>query len=96
MLHLKLLRRKLKVTDFSTDEPTLVVPNYLKRAEKTNDIFYSISGVLKTYGQQLKAPAAMVRLRLCETLLLLSPHSYESKTRTSEFVETNGVINFAF
>ncbi|XP_076262348.1 HEAT repeat-containing protein 5B isoform X3 [Rhynchophorus ferrugineus] len=38
----------------------------------------SISGVLKTYGQQLKAPAAMVRLRLCETLLLLSPHSYES------------------
>ncbi|KAJ8983315.1 hypothetical protein NQ317_010853 [Molorchus minor] len=38
----------------------------------------NISGVLKTYGQQLKAPAAMVRLRLCETLLLLHPQSYEN------------------
>ncbi|XP_060537015.1 HEAT repeat-containing protein 5B isoform X2 [Cylas formicarius] len=38
----------------------------------------NISGVLKSYGQQLKAPAAMVRLRLCETLLLLQPHCYES------------------
>lgn len=39
----------------------------------------SISGILKNYGQQLKAPAAMVRLRLCETLLLLHPQYYESK-----------------
>nr|CAH7763089.1 unnamed protein product [Callosobruchus chinensis] len=38
----------------------------------------NISGVLKTYGQQLKAPAAMVRLRLCETLLLLPPICYET------------------
>ncbi|CAH0562547.1 unnamed protein product [Brassicogethes aeneus] len=38
----------------------------------------NIQGVLKTYGQQLKAPAAMVRLRLCETLLLLQPQCYES------------------
>lgn len=39
--------------------------------------FYSISNVLKSYGQQLKAPAAMVRLRLYETLLLLPPQSFE-------------------
>ncbi|KAJ8926889.1 hypothetical protein NQ314_020740, partial [Rhamnusium bicolor] len=38
----------------------------------------NISGILKTYGQQLKAPAAMVRLRLCETLLLLHPQCYEN------------------
>lgn len=29
------------------------------------------------YGQQLKAPAAMVRLRLYETLLVLPPQSFE-------------------
>ncbi|CAG9828838.1 unnamed protein product [Diabrotica balteata] len=38
----------------------------------------NISGILKTYGQHLKAPAAMVRLRLCETLLLLHPQCYEN------------------
>lgn len=38
----------------------------------------NISTVLKTYGQTLKAPTAMVRLRLYETLLLFPPHSYES------------------
>lgn len=37
----------------------------------------SISSILKSYGQQLKAPAAMVRLRLYETLLVLPPHSFE-------------------
>lgn len=40
--------------------------------------FCSLSNVLKSYGQQLKAPAAMVRLRLYETLLLLPPYSFES------------------
>lgn len=34
--------------------------------------------VLKNYGQQLKAPAAMVRLRLYETLSLLPPTVLES------------------
>ncbi|KAH0819066.1 hypothetical protein GEV33_003724 [Tenebrio molitor] len=38
----------------------------------------NISSILKSYGQQLKAPAAMVRLRLYETLLLLPPQSFES------------------
>lgn len=50
----------------------------LQPVEAALAMLTSISSVLKTYGQQLKAPAAMVRLRLCETLLLLSPHSYES------------------
>jgi hypothetical protein len=38
---------------------------------------FSISTVLKTYGQHLKAPAAMVRLRLYETLSLLPSHAFE-------------------
>ncbi|XP_043289102.1 HEAT repeat-containing protein 5B isoform X2 [Venturia canescens] len=37
----------------------------------------NLSPVLKNYGQQLKAPAAMVRLRLYETLLLLPPQAFE-------------------
>lgn len=41
-------------------------------------IFLSLSSVLKSYGQQLKAPAAMVRLRLYETLTLLPANSLES------------------
>ncbi|XP_050313880.1 HEAT repeat-containing protein 5B isoform X2 [Anthonomus grandis grandis] len=50
----------------------------LQPVEAALAMLTSLSGVLKTYGQQLKAPAAMVRLRLCETLLLLPPHSFES------------------
>lgn len=34
--------------------------------------------MLKSYGTQLKAPAAMVRLRLYETLTLLPPNAMES------------------
>lgn len=41
-------------------------------------IKFSLSSVLKSYGQQLKAPAAMVRLRLYETLTLLPANSLES------------------
>ncbi|CAN8009031.1 unnamed protein product, partial [Ixodes pacificus] len=33
---------------------------------------------IKSYGQHLKASAAMVRLRLYETMSLLPPQSYES------------------
>ncbi|XP_066155601.1 HEAT repeat-containing protein 5B isoform X1 [Euwallacea fornicatus] len=50
----------------------------LQPVEAALAMLTNISGVLKNYGQQLKAPAAMVRLRLCETLLLLSPQSYEN------------------
>lgn len=39
--------------------------------------FFSLNTVLKSYGQQLKAPVAMVRLRLYETLLLLPPQTFE-------------------
>jgi hypothetical protein len=45
---------------------------------------FSISTVLKTYGQHLKAPAAMVRLRLYETLSLLPPHAFEGKFYVDE------------
>ncbi|KAK9890049.1 hypothetical protein WA026_008857 [Henosepilachna vigintioctopunctata] len=38
----------------------------------------NISSILKSYGQQLKAPSAMVRLRLYETLLLLPAQSFEN------------------
>lgn len=36
-----------------------------------------MAAVLKSYGTQLKAPAAMVRLRLYETLALLPGNSLE-------------------
>jgi hypothetical protein len=45
---------------------------------------FSISTVLKTYGQHLKAPAAMVRLRLYETLSLLPSHAFEGKFYVDE------------
>lgn len=37
----------------------------------------SLNSVLKSYGQHLKAPVAMVRLRLYETLSLLPPNMLE-------------------
>jgi hypothetical protein len=43
----------------------------------TSLYLFSISTVLKAYGQHLKAPAAMVRLRLYETLSLLPSHAFE-------------------
>lgn len=46
--------------------------------ETKQNILFSLSSVLKSYGQQLKAPAAMVRLRLYETLTLLPANSLES------------------
>lgn len=42
-----------------------------------NPFYFSLSSILKTYGQQLKAPVAMVRLRLYETLSLLPPNILE-------------------
>lgn len=36
-----------------------------------------LNSVLKSYGQHLKAPVAMVRLRLYETLSMLPPHMLE-------------------
>ncbi|KAL1493305.1 hypothetical protein ABEB36_011384 [Hypothenemus hampei] len=71
----------------------------LQPVEAALAMLHSISGVLKNYGQQLKAPAAMVRLRLCETLLLLSPASYENsythllRMLVSEFTLTENPAN---
>lgn len=48
--------------------------------------FFSISNILKNYGQQLKAPAAMVRLRLYETLLILPPQSFEGMQNSFIFL----------
>lgn len=61
--------------------PELVTEDITRRLltpiESALAMLINISSVLKTYGQHLKAPAAMVRLRLYETLSLLSPQSFE-------------------
>lgn len=60
---------------------------------------FSISPIIKNYGHHLKAPAAMVRLRLYETLTLLPPNSLESsythllRMLVSEFTLTENPAN---
>ncbi|XP_037925116.1 HEAT repeat-containing protein 5B isoform X5 [Hermetia illucens] len=62
--------------------PDLVTDDINRRLltpiESALAMLVNISSVLKNYGQHLKAPAAMVRLRLYETLTLLPPSSLES------------------
>lgn len=59
----------------------------------------SITSVLKSYGQHLKAPTAMVRLRLYETLSLLPANALESsythllRMLVSEFTLTENPAN---
>ncbi|XP_018322639.1 HEAT repeat-containing protein 5B isoform X2 [Agrilus planipennis] len=55
-----------------------VVKRLLVPIESALAMLVNISNVLKSYGQQLKASAAMVRLRLYETLVLLPAQSFES------------------
>ncbi|KAI5699542.1 hypothetical protein M8J75_004605 [Diaphorina citri] len=61
--------------------PELLTPDHTRRLlvpiSKAIEMMASIGSVLKTYGQNLKAPAAMVRLRLYETLSLLSSQCFE-------------------
>ncbi|RZF46525.1 hypothetical protein LSTR_LSTR014514 [Laodelphax striatellus] len=61
--------------------PELVTDDIIRRLlnpiESALAMLINISSVLKTYGQHLKAPAAMIRLRLYETLSLLPPQSFE-------------------
>ncbi|XP_069685594.1 HEAT repeat-containing protein 5B isoform X2 [Periplaneta americana] len=61
--------------------PELVTDDIIRRlltpVESALAMLTNISTVLKTYGQHLKAPAAMVRLRLYETLSLLPSHAFE-------------------
>ncbi|XP_023717362.1 HEAT repeat-containing protein 5B isoform X2 [Cryptotermes secundus] len=60
--------------EFVTDD---IIRRLLTPIESAVAMLTNISTVLKTYGQHLKAPAAMVRLRLYETLSLLPPHAFE-------------------
>ncbi|XP_034252934.1 HEAT repeat-containing protein 5B isoform X2 [Thrips palmi] len=61
--------------------PELVTDDIIRRLltpiESALAMLTNISNVLKTYGQHLKAPSAMVRLRLYETLALLPPQAFE-------------------
>lgn len=61
--------------------PELLTTDALRRIlspiESALTMLTSISGVVKSYGQHLKASAALVRQRLYETLCLLPPHSFE-------------------
>ncbi|XP_014249011.1 HEAT repeat-containing protein 5B isoform X1 [Cimex lectularius] len=61
--------------DLVTDE---ISKRILTPVESALAMLTSISSILKTYGQHLKAPAAMVRLRLYETLTLLPPGIFEN------------------
>lgn len=54
---------------------TFSATNYLPVT--TGSLFSSIPSVIKAYGAQLKASAAMVRLRLYDILALLPPKTYE-------------------
>uniref|UniRef100_A0A1B6GMZ3 HEAT repeat-containing protein 5A n=1 Tax=Cuerna arida TaxID=1464854 RepID=A0A1B6GMZ3_9HEMI len=54
-----------------------IIRRLLTPIEAALAMLINISSVLKNYGQHLKAPAAMVRLRLYETLSLLPPQSFE-------------------
>ncbi|GJQ66814.1 hypothetical protein Trydic_g18582 [Trypoxylus dichotomus] len=54
-----------------------IIRRLLTPIESALAMLTNISTILKSYGQQLKAPAAMVRLRLYETLMLLPPQSFE-------------------
>uniref|UniRef100_A0A6B2ELW8 HEAT repeat-containing protein 5A n=1 Tax=Phlebotomus kandelakii TaxID=1109342 RepID=A0A6B2ELW8_9DIPT len=62
--------------------PELITDDITRRLltpiESALAMLVNISSVLKTYGQQLKAPAAIVRLRLYETLTLLPANALES------------------
>ncbi|KAL0275721.1 UNVERIFIED_CONTAM: hypothetical protein PYX00_003499 [Menopon gallinae] len=83
--------------------PELVTDDIIRRLltpiESALAMLTNISTVLKTYGQHLKAPAAMVRLRLYETLSLLPPHSFEGsythllRMLVSEFTLTENPAN---
>ncbi|EDV91239.1 HEAT repeat-containing protein 5B isoform X2 [Drosophila grimshawi] len=59
----------------------------------------NLATVLKSYGTQLKAPAAMVRLRLFETLTLLPPTALEAsythllRMLVSEFTLSDNAAN---
>lgn len=65
----------LNCPDLLTDD---ITRRLLNPIESALAMLINLAPVLKSYGQQLKAPAAMVRLRLFETLSLLPPVSLEA------------------
>ncbi|XP_054152943.1 HEAT repeat-containing protein 5B-like isoform X2 [Oppia nitens] len=80
----------------ATDE---VKRRLLTPIESAFTMLAALSVVFKSYGTAVKASAAMVRLRLYETLLLLPPQSYDNcytnllRLLVSEFTLTENVAN---
>ncbi|XP_035216852.1 HEAT repeat-containing protein 5B-like isoform X2 [Stegodyphus dumicola] len=64
----------LHCKDLVTDE---VIRRLLSPIESALIMLVNVGHVFKSYGQHLKACAAMVRMRLYEVLALLPPRSYE-------------------
>uniref|UniRef100_A0A182NMS5 HEAT repeat-containing protein 5A n=1 Tax=Anopheles dirus TaxID=7168 RepID=A0A182NMS5_9DIPT len=83
--------------------PELVTEDITRRLltpiESALAMLINITSVLKNYGQHLKAPTAMVRLRLYETLSLLPANALESsythllRMLVSEFTLTENPAN---
>ncbi|XP_055609550.1 HEAT repeat-containing protein 5B isoform X4 [Uranotaenia lowii] len=83
--------------------PELITDDITRRLltpiESALAMLINITTVLKSYGQQLKAPTAMVRLRLYETLSLLPASALESsythllRMLVSEFTLTENPAN---
>ncbi|XP_049284271.1 HEAT repeat-containing protein 5B isoform X3 [Anopheles funestus] len=83
--------------------PELVTDDITRRLltpiESALAMLINITSVLKNYGQHLKAPTAMVRLRLYETLSLLPANALESsythllRMLVSEFTLTENPAN---
>uniref|UniRef100_W4VS74 HEAT repeat-containing protein 5A n=1 Tax=Corethrella appendiculata TaxID=1370023 RepID=W4VS74_9DIPT len=83
--------------------PELVTDDITRRLltpiESALAMLINLTSVLKTYGQHLKAPTAMVRLRLYETLSLLPANSLETsythllRMLVSEFTLTENPAN---
>ncbi|KAH8277338.1 hypothetical protein KR026_009228, partial [Drosophila bipectinata] len=83
--------------------PDLVTEDITRRLltpiESALAMLVNLATVLKSYGTQLKAPAAMVRLRLFETLTLLPPNALEAsythllRMLVSEFTLSDNAAN---
>ncbi|KAH8383902.1 hypothetical protein KR009_011189, partial [Drosophila setifemur] len=83
--------------------PDLVSEDITRRLltpiESALAMLVNLATVLKSYGTQLKAPAAMVRLRLFETLTLLPPNALEAsythllRMLVSEFTLSDNAAN---
>ncbi|XP_022214446.2 HEAT repeat-containing protein 5B isoform X2 [Drosophila obscura] len=83
--------------------PELVSEDITRRLltpiESALAMLVNLATILKSYGTQLKAPAAMVRLRLFETLTLLPPNALEAsythllRMLVSEFTLSDNAAN---